>query len=152
MNHPNQQRLVYFHDNTCHTRPKIEEPESFTPKKYYSPKTSMTDRSSKTKESPSRQSMWLSPSHGFRSSNRQDPSNCEINETSVIEYFDPNSSDLHDPSGCEAKEPDTEAPDSSSNETELFDSNCPSFVVDFDEKAFEGHLKAATSHLKDDCS
>ena len=77
--------------------------------------------------------MWSHPIHVFKPSNRQDPFDCETNEesdvdtsktleppfeTSIIEDFDPNSSDHHDLSGHEAKESEAKANDSVSNETE----------------------------------
>ena len=64
-----------------------------------------------TEELPFRKSSWLSPVYVFKSSNRQDLSDYEINEESdvdtsgileppfeisIIEDFDPNSSDHHD--------------------------------------------------------
>ena len=72
--------------------------------------------------------------------------NCRLNleckvETSAIEDLDPSSHDRHDPSGNEVKELYTKAYNSNSNEKEFLTSNYPSFVVDFDEKAIEEHLK-----------
>ena len=66
----------------------------------------------------------------------------EKEETHVTS--DSTSSNTHSNSEHEIKEPDAEATDSSSQEMELLESNPPAFVVDFDEKTFEDHLKAAT--------
>ena len=51
VNHPNQQKLVDFHDKIFYAKTKIEEPQNFLPDKEHSPKTSKMDLSSKTEES-----------------------------------------------------------------------------------------------------
>ena len=56
-------------------------PETLDP----SPKTSKADHSHETKEPTFRQSLFSSLVHVFRSSNSQDPSDCEIKEASYIE-------------------------------------------------------------------
>ena len=96
---------------------------------------------------------FTSKEETYEISESNDP-NCHSNleckvKTSCIEDFNPNYSDRHDPSVCEIKELESKAHDSSSRETEILASNHASFVVDFDTKEFEDHLKAATSYLKD---
>ena len=66
------------------------------------------------------------------------------------EAFDDNSCDHHGPSKSEIKEPDIKTSDHNHDEIEFLTFNSSSFVIAFDEKAFEDHLKATTSHLKDD--
>ena len=61
MNHPNQRRLIASYDKKNHPKPKIEEPDSFLPKKDRSPKTFKMDLYSKTEESLFQNSSWPSP-------------------------------------------------------------------------------------------
>ena len=72
--------------------------------------------------------------------------------TSDIEASYSNSSGCHCPSDIEIKVPDVETFNPNSHRIELPALNCPKLVIYFDEKAFEDHLKASTSHAKDDFS
>ena len=84
VSHPNQQKLVDFYDEIHNAKPKIDEPESFAPKKHCLPKTFKMDASSKSEE------LSLCSCDKFSSKDDSTPSSSSSKTT-----FDPETFETH---------------------------------------------------------
>ena len=72
VSHPDQQKLVDFYDEIHNAKPKIDEPDSFAPKKYFSPNAFRSDASSDSEE------LSLCPCDNF--SSKDDSTSCSSSD------------------------------------------------------------------------
>ena len=89
----------------------------------------------------------------FKSSSSYSQDYLELKEiTSDVKTSNSNSSDILYPSERDIKDPNAATPDYNYIDSCLHVLKSLRIVINFEEKAFEDHLNAATLHLKDDFS